>query len=222
MHPRINYINISYISFQKIQDIYDHLGSVNGRQPDGVARVGEEEPRRDYDETPEHFRPPLDRRDGPEDVLQVPQRLSDGSPIDFSPDTYYPPPSIYTSPIPTDVSTITIASDRHPEPEQIKVEGSLFPAGRGSASPGAEMLQQYQQQPDYTPYGGIGYGAQPNAGYFNYAATESSWYGSPSSGGDHNTQMVSSAVFVRSVRRVIIMCPRTVFFTFFFLLGEVF
>lgn len=43
------------------------------------------------------------------------------------------------------------------------------------------MLQQYQQQPDYTPYGtGIGYGAQPNAGYFNYAASESSWYGSPS------------------------------------------
>ncbi|VVC38230.1 Hypothetical protein CINCED_3A018047 [Cinara cedri] len=49
------------------------------------------------------------------------------------------------------------------------------------------MLQQYQQQPDYTPYGG--YGVQPNSGYFNYAATESSWYGSPSSvggsGGDH-------------------------------------
>ncbi|XP_025413874.1 serine, glycine, tyrosine and glutamine-rich protein-like [Sipha flava] len=47
------------------------------------------------------------------------------------------------------------------------------------------MLQQYQQQPDYTPYGGIGYGTQPDAGYFNYAASESSWYGSPSPGGDH-------------------------------------
>jgi hypothetical protein len=53
------------------------------------------------------------------------------------------------------------------------------------------MLQQYQQQPDYTPYGGIGYGTQPDAGYFNYAASESSWYGSPSPGGDHG-QMVSS------------------------------
>lgn len=55
------------------------------------------------------------------------------------------------------------------------------------------MLQQYQQQPDYTPYGGIGYGAQPNAGYFNYAATES-WYGSPSSGGTDHSQMVSSGL----------------------------
>ncbi|CAI6348811.1 unnamed protein product [Macrosiphum euphorbiae] len=53
------------------------------------------------------------------------------------------------------------------------------------------MLQQYQQQPDYTPYGGIGYGAQPNAGYFNYAATES-WYGSPSSGGTDHAQMHAS------------------------------
>ncbi|XP_015378497.1 PREDICTED: ell-associated factor Eaf-like [Diuraphis noxia] len=51
------------------------------------------------------------------------------------------------------------------------------------------MLQQYQQQPDYTPYGGIGYGAQPNAGYFNYGATESSWYGSPSSGAADHAQM---------------------------------
>ncbi|XP_050419711.1 GATA zinc finger domain-containing protein 10-like [Adelges cooleyi] len=45
------------------------------------------------------------------------------------------------------------------------------------------MLQQYQQQPDYTPYGGMGgYGAQPNSGYFNYAGSESSWFNSPSAG----------------------------------------
>jgi len=48
------------------------------------------------------------------------------------------------------------------------------------------MLQQYQQQPDYTPYGGIGYGAQPNAGYFNYGVSDASWYSSPTLGGDHS------------------------------------
>jgi len=63
------------------------------------------------------------------------------------------------------------------------------------------MLQQYQQQPDYTtPYGGgggIGYGAQPDAGYFNYGASDSSWYGSPSPvGADHSQNMVSVRVLV--------------------------
>lgn len=75
----------------------------------------------------------------------------------------------------------------------------------------AAMLQQYQQQPDYTPYGG--YGAQPNTGYFNYAATESSWYGSPSlavgGGGDH-ALMVSRGHFalIRSaVTGYVMRCP---------------
>lgn len=62
------------------------------------------------------------------------------------------------------------------------------------------MLQQYQQQPDYTtPYGGvsgIGYSAQPDAGYFNYsaAAAESSWYGSPSPAADVVVSCLTASV----------------------------
>lgn len=180
--------------FQKIQDIFDHLESVNDQQQDEVHGFGEEELRQDnsevsehQDNSAEHLQLPLDHSD--DQGIEVRQWLSDGNPILASSGTFYP--TISSSPIPTDVSTITITSDQQGQ-EQIKVEESTYYTGhRDSGDNNQEvMLQQYQQQPDYTPYGGIGYGAQPNAGYFNYAATESSWYGSPSSGGDH-AQMVS-------------------------------
>lgn len=80
---------------------------------------------------------------------------------------------------------------------------------REGSSRAVVMLQQYQQQPDYTPYGGIGYGAQPNAaaGYYNnYGASESSWYGSPSpvGVGDHSQNMVSSLSLSHSLFPIII------------------
>lgn len=171
---------------------------MHDQQQDEVHGFGEElrqdnsEISKHQDNSAEHLRLPLDHCD--DQGIEVRQWLSDGNPIIASPGTFYP--TIPSSPIPTDVSTITITSDQQ-EQEQIKVEGSTFYAGldnSGGNSP-EDMLQQYQQQPDYTPYGGIGYGAQPNTGYFNYAATESSWYGSPSSGGDH-TQMVSLIILV--------------------------
>lgn len=114
------------------------------------------------------MQPPLDHRDGQK--IGERRRLSGGSPI-----------------------SCQYSSRRWKQQEQQQeYEGSL--TAHTSPAPRV-MLQQYQQQPDYTPYGGIGYGAQPNAGYFNYGGSESSWYGSPSPGGDHSQNMVSLLVF---------------------------
>lgn len=74
--------------------------------------------------------------------------------------------------------------------EQSADTGSL---DLGGGPQTANMLQQYQQQPDYTPYGGIGgYGGQQNSGYYNYSSPDASWF-SPSSASDHS-QMVSEPV----------------------------
>lgn len=180
--------------FQKIQDVVDKLEeSARGRRQDEADGFSEGKPLQDHgeisehqDNGAEHVPSPLCHRDGQAAAgIDEPQgRLIAGCGVPSivaGPASIYP--AIRASPSPTTSTITTSRLLQCPQPQNQLKESTY------STRPEV-MLQQYQQQPDYTPYGGIGYGAQPNAGYFNYAATESSWYGSPSSGADH-AQLVS-------------------------------
>jgi len=181
--------------FQKLQDVVvDQLEekSVRGRRQDEVDGFGKRKLRQDYGEISEHqdhsaehvFTPPLGHRDGQAAGIDEPRRRL----IVAGPAPVYPAIRLSSS-----RTTSTITTSRLQQSPQLHQRPRVDEASTTSSSarPEEVMLQQYQQQPDYTPYGGIGYGAQPNAGYYNYAATESSWYGSPSSGTADHAQMVS-------------------------------
>ncbi|XP_060843434.1 uncharacterized protein DDB_G0283357-like isoform X1 [Rhopalosiphum padi] len=179
----------------KLQDVVvDQLEekSVRGRRQDEVDGFGKRKLRQDYGEISEHqdhsaehvFTPPLGHRDGQAAGIDEPRRRL----IVAGPAPVYPAIRLSSS-----RTTSTITTSRLQQSPQLHQRPKVDEASTTSSSarPEEVMLQQYQQQPDYTPYGGIGYGAQPNAGYYNYAATESSWYGSPSSGTADHAQMVS-------------------------------
>lgn len=182
---------------QKLQDVVDQLEeeSARGRRQDEVDGFGEGKLRQDYceisehqDHTEEHVpTQPLGHRDDQGAGIDEPR----GRLIVTDPAPVYPAIRVSSSRTTSTITTSRLQQcPRLHDHQRPKVdEGSTTSS---SVRPEDEvMLQQYQQQPDYTPYGGIGYGAQPNSGYFNYAATESSWYGSPSSGAADHAQMVS-------------------------------
>lgn len=159
--------------FQKVQDVVNHLESVRVHQ-------------------------------SPDKIFENPPQQDHSEPSDNT------CPVIHALPKPLGTQHINVHAERKPLNQAVSL---LRPEEQGHRNGGAQtsstsasedygweaMLQQYQQQPDYTPYGG--YGVQPNSGYFNYTATESSWYGSPSSavgsGGDH-TLMVSYSIITFS------------------------
>lgn len=164
--------------FQRVEDVVNHLVSV-GVHPssDKTFKI----PKQEYCE-------PSSDNTNPEHLLRYPlgvQYLASPQGVDAKRQLLNP---VVTSLL------------RHEEQEQYHRNGgaSTSSAINENNDWKAAMLQQYQQQPDYTPYSG--YGTQPNAGYFNYAGTESSWYGSPTSaggsGGDH-ALMVSHNALVR-------------------------
>ncbi|KAF0765927.1 putative serine/threonine-protein kinase [Aphis craccivora] len=179
----------------KLQDVVDQLEeeSARGRRQDEVDGFGEGKLRQDYceisehqDHTEEHVpTQPLGHRDDQGAGIDEPR----GRLIVTDPAPVYPAIRVSSSRTTSTITTSRLQQcPRLHDHQRPKVdEGSTTSS---SVRPEDEvMLQQYQQQPDYTPYGGIGYGAQPNSGYFNYAATESSWYGSPSSGAADHAQM---------------------------------
>jgi len=185
--------------FQKLQDFDQLEKSACGQRQNEVNGFGEGKLRQYHGETSElqdhsaeYVLPSFGHRgDGQAAGIDEQQRgrLIAGCDVPLivtGPAPIYP--AIRASPSPTTSTITTSRLQLQQSPQHLKAEGSTTSSARPEI-----MLQQYQQQPDYSPYGGIGYGAQPNAGYFNYAATESSWYGSPSSAGaaDH-VQMVSS------------------------------
>jgi len=181
---------------QKLRDVVDQLEeSARGRRQDEVDGFGEGKLRQDHceisehqDHTAEHVpTQPLGHRDDQGAGIDEPR----GRLIVAGPAPVYPAIRVSSSRTTSTITTSRLQQcPRLHDHQRPKVdEGSTTSS---SVRPEDEvMLQQYQQQPDYTPYGGIGYGAQPNSGYFNYAATESSWYGSPSSGAADHAQMVS-------------------------------
>ncbi|XP_025200886.1 uncharacterized protein DDB_G0283357-like [Melanaphis sacchari] len=184
--PIITPLKLQHVVVDRLEE-----ESARRRRQDEVDGFSEEKLRQDHGEISEHqdhsaehvSTSPLGHRDGQVAGIDEPRgRLIAG------PSPVYPAIRVSSS-----RTTSTITTSRLQQCPQLhdyqrpKVnEGSTTSS---SARPEEVMLQQYQQQPDYTPYGGIGYGAQPNAGYFNYTATESSWYGSPSSGAADHAQM---------------------------------
>lgn len=205
MNNRILIFLLSHL-LQKLRDVVDQLDkSACGRRQNEVDGFGEGKLRQDHGEISEHqdhgeeyVPPPLGHRDGQAAGIDEPRgRLIAGCDVPLivtGPAPIYP--AIRASPSPTTSTITTSRLQLQKCPQHPKSEGSTTSSARPEI-----MLQQYQQQPDYTPYGGIGYGAQPNAGYFNYAATESSWYGSPSSGAADHAQMVSSGTQFLNVTR---------------------
>lgn len=197
--------------FQKVLDAtaVDHRADPKreerGRPQDEVHGSGGPELWQDHGEISEHqdhcaqhVQPGVDHGDG-QGVDGQPRRWlsgDGGGPISASGGSAASPAVTSTPPL-----TSTARQQHLNRHHRLQQQQLLFSAGSAGAitpEPAAQstidiMLQQYQQQPDYTPYGGIGYGAQPNGGYFNYAASES-WYGSPQ-GGDHVAQMVRIRVY---------------------------
>lgn len=166
---------------------------MHGQQQNEVDSIGERTQREDHSEISkhqyygaEHVRPPLGHRDD-QGVVVRRWRLNSDS-VDHPPIVARCPGAIRTPPSAADFAFTCKSEQKHDGGRLKEPTSSVEHVYHCSST--VDMLQQYQQQPDYTPYGGIGYGAQPNAGYFNYAASESSWYGSPSPGGEH-AQMVS-------------------------------
>lgn len=191
--------------FQKLEEATNVNFSADPRceqrgQPQNeFCSFGERELWQNHCEVPErqdhgtiHLRPAVDHRDGQDLDEQQPLRLlsSDGpSPPIGSSDSGGS--SAVVCPATTSAQPLTsVDQPQHQQQQHQHQQQSLAELGLCPEPSLSDMLQQYQQQPDYTPYGSIGYGGgtQPNSGYFNYAASES-WYGSPQ-GGDHATQMV--------------------------------
>lgn len=158
---------------------------------EGTLRQGDGEVSKHQDYGAEHVRPPVGHRDDQGVVVERRWRLrSDGR--RYPPIVARGPGAVLTPP----GAVARIGEQEHDDCEQLNAPTPSVEHDYCRGRPTVDMLQQYQQQPDYTPYGGIGYGAQPNAGYFNYAASESSWYGSPSPAGEH-AQMVSLFKIIR-------------------------
>lgn len=201
-------IAVFFCFLQNAQDVIDCLEAANGGRQDEVEGAGEGESRQDHVEVSEHqnngaelVQPPLGHRhgEGADD-----EGLSGDRPDIISFHVAIGPSS---SASPYATAYAAPAGHHHQQQQQQLLQpvdgptsstaATTSTAGYDNRSSLEVMLQQYQQQPDYTSYGGIGYNAQPNVGYFNYAATESSWYGSPSPGGEahHSQQNMVSLVF---------------------------
>ncbi|XP_050537673.1 transcription factor mef2A-like [Daktulosphaira vitifoliae] len=156
------------------------------RQQDEVYGVAEQalwkenngEVSQHQDHCAQYLQSIVDHGDGPDDRKLVPEqrgrrrRNREKSRISYWNQSYNP--VAYSSPYASN-------SCRRPKPS---TETGFLDLGGGPQT--SNMLQQYQQQPDYTPYGGMGgYSTQQNSGYFNYSSSEASWF-SPSSASDHS------------------------------------